>query len=281
MRKFKKILIDRSNKITKIKENKNFKKFADEMGGYNSNEHYKSKESFFRFYLNDRYKIWDNYLKKNLNPNSKTLTLASGRGINELSLIADNFDITCSDIEIPACYEESKKLFGNFDYLNFNILNSKINKQFDSIYSVSAFYIFSHYELEKIFKNISEVLKKDGILIIDFGGCEDNLISYFLHEIYLVFEAYIIYFLFKPFNKKIGFKFDYNFGYRWKNSEIIKLANKFGYNFVSFEEYDYLTELKRSVLIRKIIEYCPSTKKFFSFIGKKIPYIRMFKFKKI
>ena len=86
--------------------------------------------------------------------------------------------------------------------------------------------------------------------------------------------------MFKPFNKKIGFKFDYNFGYRWKNSEIIKLANKFGYNFVSVDEYDYITELERSVLIRKIIEYFPITKKFFSFIGKKIPYIRMFRFKK-
>ena len=278
MIRWNKILINRSNKIKKIKKSKNFEDFADELGGYEDNEYYKSKEIFFKFYLNGRYLIWDNYLKKKLNLGSKILSLTSGRGINELSLIKDNFNVTCSDIEIPKCYYASKKLFGNFDYLNFNILSTKINKEFDCIYSVSAFYIFSYSELEKIFKNISEILKKDGILIIDFGGCEDNLISYFLHEIYLIFEAYIIYFLFKPFNKKIGFKFDYNFGYRWKNSEIIKLANKFGYNFISLDEYDYITELERSVLIRKIIQYFPSTKKIFSFIGKKIPYIRMFKF---
>jgi len=280
MKKWNKIFIDRSNKITKVKENKNFKEFSNEMGGYEISEHYKSKEIFLKFYLKDQYKIWDSYLKRNLNPDSKILALASGRGINELSLIADNYDITCSDIEVPPCYEESKKLFGDFNYLNFNILSSEINERFDSIYSLSAFYIFSHHELEKIFTNISQVLKKEGILILDFGGSEDNIISFIFHEIYLVFETYLIYFLSKSFNKKIGFRLDHNFGYRWKNSEIIELANKFGYNFVSCDEYDYLSDLKRSIIIRKIIEYFPSTNSLFSFMGKKIPYARMFKFKK-
>ena len=107
------------------------------------------------------------------------------------------------------------------------------------------------------------------------------IISFFFHDIYLIVEAYLIYYLSKLFNKKIGFKFDYNFGYRYKNHEIINLAKKFGFKFIDLNEYDFFTELQRSILIRKIIEYFPPSKFFFRFLGKKIPYIRMLKFKKM
>ena len=59
MIRWNKILIDRSNKITKINKSKNFEDFADELGGYKTNENYKSKETFFKFYLNGRYLVWD------------------------------------------------------------------------------------------------------------------------------------------------------------------------------------------------------------------------------
>ena len=78
----------------------------------------------------------------------------------------------------------------------------------------------------------------------------------------------------------MGFKFDYNFGYRRKNREIIDLLNKFNFKLVKIKEYDYLTEPQRSIIIRKTIEYMPFSKKIFSFLGRNIPYIRFFKFKK-
>ena len=124
-------------------------------------------------------------------------------------------------------------------------------------------------------------MKKDGIFIFDLGGPEDNLISFFFHDVYLIFEAYAIYYLSKIFNKKIGLQSDRNFGYRWKNREIIALANKIGFKFVNLCEDNDLAELQRSVLIRKIIEYFPPSKFFFRFLGKEIPYIRMLKFKKM
>jgi len=288
VKKWKKIIINKSNRITKINKIKNFKYFCEEDSenygnvdaGYDSNRYYQNKELFFEFYLKGKFLIWDKYLKKNLHPNTKILSIASGRGINELSLISNNFNVTCSDIEIPKCYEKSKKLFGNFNYINFNILTDTINEEFDSIYAISVFYIFSYSELEKIFYKINKILKKDGIFILDLGGSEYNLISFFFHEVYLVIEAYIIYYLSKLLNKKIGLKVDNNFGYRRTNREVIKLANQFGFELIDLNEYDYLNELKRSILITKIIKFFPFSKKFFIFFGQKLPCIRMFKFKK-
>ena len=66
-----------------------------------------------------------------------------------------------------------------------------------------------------------------------------------------------------------------------KNEEIINIAGKFGFKFIGLNEYDFFTELQRSILIRKIIEYFPPSNFFFRFLGKKIPYIRMLKFKKM
>ena len=282
MIKWKKILIDRSNKITKINKIKNFDDFSGEVeaGGYHPNENYENKSKFFNFYLKGKYIIWNDYLKNNLDPKAKTLSLASGRGINELSLISNNFNVVCSDLEIPKCYEVSKKIFENFDYIKLNILEDKIDNKFDNIYCISALYIFSNPELDKIFKNISNIIKKDGAFIVDFGGTEVNITSFLFHEFFLVLESYFFYFLSKFINKKVGFKFDHNFGYRRKNREIIEFLNKFGFELVEIKEYDYLTEPQRSILIRKTIEFIPISKKIFSLLGRNIPYIRFFKFKK-
>jgi len=105
------------------------------------------------------------------------------------------------------------------------------------------------------------IIEKDGTFIVDFGGTEDNLTSFLFHEIFLVLEAYFAYFLSKFINKKVGFKFDYNFGYRRKNREIIDLLNKFNFKLIEIKEYDYLTEPQRSIIIRKTIEYMPFSKK--------------------
>ena len=68
MKKWNKIIIDSSNKITKIYNDKNFKEFSEEaeIGGYNSNKNYNNKKKFFDFYLKEMYLIWHNNLKRPL-----------------------------------------------------------------------------------------------------------------------------------------------------------------------------------------------------------------------
>ena len=138
MKKWNKIISDKSNKITNINIDKDFKYFDKEMGGYGSNQYYKDKKTFFEFYFRGRYIIWVNYLKNNLKSGTKTLSIGSGNCINEVSLISNNFDIVCSDLEIPQSYNALKKLFNNFDYLKLNILKDSTNSTFDNIFSTSV-----------------------------------------------------------------------------------------------------------------------------------------------
>ena len=93
MKKWKKIIINNSNNITKIKNRKNSGDFAEILKGFLFNEYFQDKNFFFGFYLKGIYLTWDKYLRKNLQANARTLSIASGRGINELSLITDNYNI--------------------------------------------------------------------------------------------------------------------------------------------------------------------------------------------
>ena len=52
-----------------------------------------------------------NYTKKHLLKKGRILSIGSGRCISELPLINDGYNIICSDMEIPKCYEASKKIF--------------------------------------------------------------------------------------------------------------------------------------------------------------------------
>ena len=221
MKKWKKIIIDKSNKIRNQKNVKSFYDYSKEMGGYDSNDNYKNKDLFLEKYLKDRYLILNKYLTENLNINKKTLSIGSGRAINELSLISNKFNVTCSDLQVPGCYEDSKKIFGSFDYIKFDILKDKLNVKFDNIFALSSFYIFSNFELEEILNNINQIINKEGTLILEFPGSESNFFSFIFNEIFLVFESYLAYAISKILNKKMGICFDSNFGFKRKSKDII------------------------------------------------------------
>ena len=242
MKKWTRMVLDRSGKITKTKTLPNFIKSLSDC---NSNEHYINKETLLNFYMKrpqrgDKFSAFDIYLKKNLNREEKTLSIGSGRGIVELSLLSNNFNITCSDIFIPPCYESSKKLFGNFDYIKFDILKETAGANYDNIFCFGLYGALTDLELEKFFLNSNKMLKKDGILILEPMLSADNLTCLIFYEIYLFFETYLIYYLSKLFNSNYGIRIDTNTNiYRRKNKEIIKLANEFGFDLLALEENDY------------------------------------------
>ena len=70
-------------------------------------------------------------------------------------------------------------------------------------------------------------------------------------------------------------------GYRRTDREIIEYARQAGFKLVDQENYAFLTEFRRSYLLSRLIETSSVMEKMFNFLGKSIPYIRMFNFKKV
>jgi len=262
------------------KKHATFEDFEKAMGGYESNEYYSNIRVFFDRYFDERKKIWDNFLNKNLNKNQTILSLATGRGINELKLINEKFNITCSDLKVPECFNASKNIFGDFKYIEKNILQSSSEVKYDCIMAFSLIHIFSSEELKVFFNNVSDSLNEKGSFLLDFGGAEDNLYSFFYHDFYLKIEAVLIQFFGKLFKNPYDIITRHH-GYRHKNNEIFEIAKLNGFKLVTFEQNDHKTEFERSKIISLLIKKIPFTRYFFYFLGKKLPFLRMAKFEKI
>ena len=257
-----------------------FEDFEKAMGGYEPNEYNSSINVFFDKYLDRRKKILKSFLEKNLDKNQTILSLASGRGINELKLIKEKFNITCSDLKVPECFKASKNIFGDFKYIEKNILKSSSEVKYDCIMAFSLIHVFSSEELKVFFNNVSYSLNEKGSFLLDFGGAEDNLYSLFYHDFYLKIEAELIQFFGKLFKNPYDIITRHH-GYRHKNKEIFEIAKLNGFKLVTFEQNDHKTEFERSKIISLLIKKIPFTRYFFYFLGKKLPYLRMAKFEKI
>jgi 2-polyprenyl-3-methyl-5-hydroxy-6-metoxy-1,4-benzoquinol methylase len=167
-----------------LERDQKFSEHEKSMGGYKENKYYENEELFFEKYLDKRQKYYLSFLGENLEKGKKVLSIGSGRCATELYLLKDGFNIVCSDLEIPNCYESSKKIFGNFEYKKFNIFTDNLNLKFDYIINLSMIYAFEKNEIKHFFKKISQHLNVGGILIFEPGACEDNLFSLIYDKIY-------------------------------------------------------------------------------------------------
>ena len=112
MRNWHKFFLLKNSKIDmNLERDQNYFDHERSMGGYSENDYYKNKELFSEKYFNNRYKFYNIFIKGNLFKKDKILSVGSGRCISELFLLNDGYNITCSDMEIPKCYEASKKFF--------------------------------------------------------------------------------------------------------------------------------------------------------------------------
>jgi len=281
MRSWYKFFLIKNSKIDiNLKRDQNYYDFEKSMDGYGENEHYQTKQSFYNKYFDDRCKIYYNFLKKNLFKKNTILSLGSGRCAPELSLIDEGYQIICSDMEVPAFYDISKKIFGNYQYKKLNVLKDKLNDRFDSIICLSMIYSLEENELGILFNKNFHCLEKNGLFILDPGGCEDNLFSLMYDKIYLFVEIYLISLIYKLFGKKFSVIKKHQ-GYRFTNKEIIKIGQDNGFQFLEVHESNYLLEFSRSKILSFLMNKIPMTKKILKIFGRLCPYVRMFKFKKI
>ena len=107
------------------------------------------------------------------------------------------------------------------------------------------------------------------------------MFTFFWDVFYLPVEHRIISIIYKLINKKEKILVKHDHGFRNTNQEILESAAKSGFEFVSLEEFSFLDEFRRSVILRSLIERSSMARRILSILGRKIPLIRMFKFKKI
>ena len=254
------------------------------MGGYDENESYEDKVSFFNRYFygyhRGRLESYKIYLPRHLRKQDKILSIGSGRAALEALLLEDGYDITCSDMEIIVAYEKTRRLFPKLKYQKLDILRSYADEPHDAIIMLSLIYHFNDHELSEIFHNLSRSLKPGGVLIFDSAGSPDNLLSFLIHDVVLKYENHAkrVYNWFKTSHLDAVIKRE--FGFRRNDCEIESMASRSGFDMVNQENFGFLIEFQRSFFLRKLIGYLKPLEILLSVIGKTIPYTRMYTFRK-
>jgi 2-polyprenyl-3-methyl-5-hydroxy-6-metoxy-1,4-benzoquinol methylase len=256
------------------------------MGGYDADDAYKSKTEFFKKYFfgyqTGRLQYYDEFMRKYLRKEEDVLSIGSGRCANELYMMEDGYKITCSDLGLIDCHSQTKALFPEFNFLEFNILNGPNEHKYDTIICLSLIYLFDDKSLMTFFKNVSGSLKKGGHLILDSAGAPDNFLSYLIHDVILKYEIHFLRIAKMIVRNKKDAVIRKHHGYRRTDNEIIESAWEAGLKLVDKEEYAFLTEFRRSILFNRLFsnKLSPPFERMLTRVGKKIPYIRMFYFEK-
>lgn len=113
MRSWVKDQIDTStDKVIKLAQDYSFSEHANAMGYYEENELGEDKNDFFnKIYYNyhsGRLLNHDKFLKKQIKKSDRVLPIASGMSANELKLLEEGYDITCSDLDKLPSYKRTK-----------------------------------------------------------------------------------------------------------------------------------------------------------------------------
>ena len=146
---------------------------------------------------------------------------------------------------------------------------------------LSLIYLFDQKDLKNFFRNVQKILKPGGLLILDSAGSPDNNLSYLIHDILLKIETILKWLVKAIINKtRYGFVIKHH-GYRRTDKEIIECAKQYGFELIDKQNYAFLTEFRRSYFFNRMIKSGSTVEKIFNSIGKNIPYIRMFCFRRV
>ena len=286
MRKWYKYIINKSSKDIELALDNSELEHTIALSKIDVINVYKSKTSFFNnYYYNfhqGRLESYEDFLLTNLNKKHKILSVASGRSANELRLIDIGYNIHCSDLYQFIWFDETVRLWPNYKFSVLDITKNHSKIKYDTILVLSLIFIFNNTSLDNFFKNIYKSLDNNGYLILDSAGSTDNYLTFFIHDVLLRFEIVLI----KLFKNLKGFNNNYSItkihhGYRRTNDEIIYHAKKNGFELIKNKNYSFNTEFSRGYILPFLIKKIPLIKYLLRPISKKIPYVRMFTFKKV
>jgi ubiquinone/menaquinone biosynthesis C-methylase UbiE len=124
------------------------------------------------------YETWADYIDEIImqhHPEARDLLeLACGTGTMALSLEElGYFNITATDgapAMVEAAQKKGAKVDSEIDFQIVDFLDIKLDKTFDAVFMVfdSINYLHKNEEIEQLFRQVSRVLKEDGLFIFDF-----------------------------------------------------------------------------------------------------------------
>jgi cyclopropane fatty-acyl-phospholipid synthase-like methyltransferase len=130
------------------------------------------------------------FILKHTNADSQILDLGSGSGliINKIEPYVRS--ITCVELfpEFSKFIKQSDKI----EVITANLLNFKINKQFDVVTSFGVMHYFDENEVHKIYESCLAMTKKDGVFIVknQFGIEQKVVFDGFSKELERYYHAF-------------------------------------------------------------------------------------------
>ena len=285
MRKWIKYSLDREHVGTRrVDHDRSFDDHKLAMGGYHPDESYVSREEFFRKYFYGfqvgRLEFSNDFLRRSLSKHERVLSIGSGRCASELHLMEDGYDITCSDLDYFEAYAATKSLFPSFRFLPLDFLCEPAPETYDAVVAVGLISLFDNDDLVKFLQNVAHTLRPGGHLILDSSGSPDNLMSFLLHDVWLNAETRLkrhVKFLLTGHRPGLIIK---HHGYRRSEDDIVSAANHTGLQLVDKGNYAFTFEFKRSWTLSRMMRSNRLIEQLFRSIGQRIPFVRMFKFRK-
>ena len=260
-----------------------FHEHAEDLGGFESNDNYQSKERFFQayFYGNRRAENYDRFIAEHVAQDQEILSIASGRSANEMMLMERGYKVTCSDLAMPESLSLAKQMFPQMEQWELDILAGPAPKQFDVILCLSLIYLFDDAQLERFFTNVRSSLKDSGYLILDSAGPPDNQLAHWLNEFYLRYEAIGVRMFRSRKHGKRHKIISKHHGYRRSDRDIVQAAQKCGLALTAQKNYDFTHEFERSRALSRSMDLLPPLRPVFGQLGRSMPYTRMFKLQRV
>jgi SAM-dependent methyltransferase len=265
-------------------QEKTFAEHARAMGGYDC-AGYESVQRFFAIHFVPFWRLhcYESFLRTHLSRGQRTFSIACGRGVNEMRLVHEGFNIVCSDLE-PVCPDQTGALFPGYQFKRWNAFADPLpTEQFDAVICLGFASLLSPDLLQTLMNRARALLVPGGLFILDSAGAPDNVLSTIVHDVAAPIDARIWCTLLNVRARLTGAdrwavrrKMH---GYRYRDSELISAAARCGFALEDKRHMDFDTEWQRLFVYRYLTRYLTFLKSTLRHAARPIPYVRMFSFR--
>jgi SAM-dependent methyltransferase len=143
------------------------------------------------------YRTLDNDLKESLEKHNikggTFLDLGTGTGHQAAELANMGFEVTATDL-VPYAFEKMKNIAVNVEFLQDDILNSKLQKKFNYIFDRGCFHSFDEIGGTTYLNQVIKLLNPDSILFLKCFSKENSFGSrrFSKEDIYSIFSEHFI-----------------------------------------------------------------------------------------